>query len=461
MPSLAFGIFSRVLKSAGHEVSVYDYLICRYPINESYPDKSFRKLIGRYHYDVIGISTYTATWITTSRMIDIIREYQPEVPIVVGGPHAIIHIDDIARDTRIDYIVASELSANDDILNVFTKQSDKKNLPEILIFKPSHEWIVPDFTSFFRYKSIYQYPLQTSKGCPHRCAFCASHKIEGREWRGRPQQECIRELQDISAILPNLRNILVVDDAPGTRSNHLKEFLSLYALNKIPYNLMIANMRADMIDYDLLYLAKKCGIRSITIGVEHGDPDIFNSINKGETLQDIIRSAMKIKNAGLSLGITLVVGFPGDTFEKTKASIKLAKMLKPTFIYWNMYHPVPKTKFYDDTIKLGGRIFDYSGYSLNPGRTIMIHDPIVETPGFSRYDRKRAMFIAIAETNNYELTLRELYYLLKQGIKYKMIWIAIVSALKSPYCELRYFLFKIRRGMRNLIYKIYQNRLPE
>ena len=146
------------------------------------------------------------------------------------------------------------------------------------------------------------------------------------------------------------------------RKNHIKEFINSYVYNKINLPLTIINIRADSLDNEIILLLKQAKCPSIGIGVESGHPDVFENIDKGETLEDITRAAELIKKYKISLSLCFVIGLEGDSLDKTKYSINFAKKLKPDHIYWNMVTPFEGTKireWYDKN----GEVFDLVNHS--------------------------------------------------------------------------------------------------
>jgi hypothetical protein len=158
---------------------------------------------------------------------------------------------------------------------------------------------------------------------------------------------------------------------------------------------------------------------SIGLGVESGCPEVFEKIGKGETLEEIRTAAKLIKKHGMPLSLCFVIGLEGDSLEKTKASIDLAKELKPDHIYWNMITPFKGTKireWYDEN----GRVFDVVNHSSYVDGDFVCDEPCAESPEFNVEDRKKAYMMAILETNDNKLRLRHIPRLLPSVRRYKL-----------------------------------------
>ena len=331
-PHLGLAMIAGVLKECGNDVLVVDY--------QYKPDSpSEINIVKKFKPDIIGITLYTATMKEADKIIDNVSSFN--IPIMVGGPHATLYPEDLID--KVDYVVigeaediienlvnSAELQSECKIINSTTP--DPKNLP------------FPDFTTFIGYEDIFIYPLLTSRGCPYNCSFCAVRFVSTREWRPRLPEECIKELVNAKNQLKNMDSVIIYDDNPMFRKKHIKDFLKLYLDNEINLPLTVINTRADSLDNEMITLLKKAKCPSIGIGVESGNPEVFEKIGKGETLEDIIRVSKLIKIHKIPLSLCFVIGLEGDSYEKIQSSIDFAKKIKPDHIYWNMITPFKGTK---------------------------------------------------------------------------------------------------------------------
>lgn len=438
-PHLGFALLASKLKEAGHKVLVIDYAI-----GENYP--SAGKILKQFKPDVVGISLYTAAFKVADRIIEIVKKYNKKMPILVGGPHATLYFQDLKKDKRIDYIFRGE--AENYLVDIVEKAYSRKT--PLVINCPPHDlsdYPLPDFTSFYQYEEIVTYPLQTSRGCPYNCSFCSVRLISSKQWRPRKPEECIEEIKKVKKILPNLKLVRIIDDNPGVSRTRLKSFLRLFTKSKFNLDLEITNLRADHFDKEIIKLMKKAGVSQIVLGVEHGHPEVFAKIDKGETLDDIRKAARLIKEAGIFLRCCFIVGLPYDTFEKFKSSIRFAKEIKADFFHWNAFTPhkgIRARKW----LEKHGRVYNEIGHVSLQGTTdFFVAEPIVETPEFSREDQRKAYALAILETNNYIFRIRSIPKLLEVAIKYDLYFPVAKSLLTQPLVWLKHLIRLARCGL--------------
>lgn len=426
MPHLGMGILAAILTQAGHEAVVFDEVLYG---PESLPALS--DIINQVQPDIIGFSVYTAT---RDRVIQLIRETRASssAPILVGGPHAALFPEELANLGCIDYIVCGE--AENAIVDVVAR-AKRENQTEIVVAEApdvtKHPW--PDYKATLGYEKVPILPIMTSRGCPYHCNFCAVHKVSTRRWRPRDPADCVAEIRAAVAVFPKLHTLNVSDDCPTGKPEHFKEFLRQLADAHLGLLLDVNNMRADRVDAELVALLKAAGAKKLCVGVESGNPEVFAMVNKGETLDDIIRAAELIKRGGLELGACFVIGLPGDTFEKHKDSVRLAKRLKPNNIYWNVAHPFPGTAMHDWFVEHSDQIDEPRSYTSYDFHSLETAEPTVSTPEFTKWERQRAYFLAVVETDQYMLDRSVPWRLLKLGLSYRLLGPAFRSMFRRLF----------------------------
>ncbi len=408
------GTLAGVLKKRGHEVFVVDYPFMR---EEQNRDISF--FVKQFNPDIVGVSIYTPNANGGTEVISRIHEIDPNLPIMVGGPHATLYSDVLQKDKRIDYIFVGEAELT--IIGV-VENAKKRTNPEII----EAEEIVdlddiplPDYKSFYKWESIISYPIMTSRGCPFKCSFCASFGLSNRRWRFRKVEDCIRELEIAKETISPDLTVMVMDDCPTVGKKRFNEFLYLFS-KKIRLRIHIANTRADQINEEFLTLLKKCKCDDIAIGVEHAHPEVFKLVGKGETLEQIEKACRLIKKYRLRLGLTFIIGLPGDNFERTKASIRFCKKVKGDFYSINLIIPFRNTaarKWFEEN---GAKLYDEIGQEAQNLRGFECVEPIVETSDFTREERKKAYYMFLFGIIHDRLKLRKLKRIFEIARKYNL-----------------------------------------
>ncbi|MDP1729036.1 MAG: radical SAM protein, partial [archaeon] len=314
LPHNGLALLAAILKKRGHEVLVVDYLFLR---SET---KNISSFMDSFKPDVIGLTMYAPVFHEANNLIDKIRAIDGKIPIMVGGAFPTLYSNVIDNDLRIDYIFLGEAELT--IIGI-VESAKRQKIPKIVNIKEivNLDFLPhPDYTSFYKYKTITSYPMMTSRGCPYRCSFCSSVDLSHRRWRMKSPEACIEEIQLAKKSISSNMVIHIYDDNPNVDKKRFNKFLELFH-EKIGGGLNVTHTRADSIDNKFLILLKKCGVRSIMVGVEHGNKEVYDLVNKGETLEQIENACRLIKKHGIGLGLSFVVGLPLDNLERTKESI--------------------------------------------------------------------------------------------------------------------------------------------
>ncbi len=397
LPHVGLALLASILRNEGYDVLVVDYMIAP-------GAPSLTHFLGSFSPDVVGISTYTAILSKAFKLIGLINDYNPKIPIIVGGPHATLYAEDFLRDGRVSYIVRGEAEEK---IGEIISSAVKEKAPKIIDCQPIDvkNLLFPDFTCFYSFENIRDYPLSTSRGCPYRCSFCAVSSLTPG-YRSREIDVCCLEITKARTLLPDLKSVSVTDDNSGVGRGRFRDFLLRY-IERIDLPLGFAYIRGDSIDGEVLTLLKRAKTKSVCIAIEHAHPEVYKHINKGEELKDIIKAARLVREYGLILELCFIIGLPYDTFERTKCNIELAKRLKAATIFWNMLVPYKGTAARDWFLKNGRLLGETDKTSYVDYSCFYDDEPAAETKDMTAEERKKAYFYAMLETNNYVLRVQD------------------------------------------------------
>ncbi|HUS57823.1 MAG TPA: radical SAM protein, partial [Planctomycetota bacterium] len=422
---LGSAMMTASLKQAGHEVKVYDYAYLRGD-ERSWP--ALRTELEAFRPQLVGVSVYTSS---VSAALNIARQAREllHVPVVAGGPHTTLNPDRMIAQDCIDTVVVGD----GEIVLPQIAADPAKYAKQIVVGGQVDVKALPmaDFSSFYRHDRIRSYPLMTSRGCPFHCSFCTVHTVTSRKWRPREMDSVFAELDAAVAQFPKLLTIEVHDDCPTTDVKRFKQFLRGIIDRRLNAALSVANIRADTVDEELVDLLIQAGSRSICIAAEHGNPQVFEFIGKSEKLEDIERAARIIKRKGAKLRLCFVIGLPKDNLTLIRDSIRLARRLKPSLIYWNMAHPFRHTRIREWYEANGGTIRNDDDHSSYVEPSLTCDEPIVSTPDFTAEQRKRAKFLCVVETDQYRLRDDGLRKLFSIAWNYGYTWAAVRSVARK------------------------------
>ena len=173
-------------------------------------------------------------------------------------------------------------------------------------------------------------------GCPHQCVFCNQVAITGKE-NDRIDGEYVKKtIEEYLKTLPTEGTVIEVSFFGGTFTAipelHQKELLEVAKAykdnNKIQY--IRLSTRPDYIDERILDYLKYYTVDIIELGVQSMDKDVLLKSGRGHSPEDVVKATNLIKAYGFTLGIQIMVGLPGDTFDKDIYTTNAIINLKPS-----------------------------------------------------------------------------------------------------------------------------------
>lgn len=340
-----------------HDVHVVDF------VNRSKGDFEER-LEPVKNADFVGISIKSFTLLESIIVAKKVREMNANATIVAGGPHIIVDGFNFMKENAVfDLAVAGEAEL---LFRELLSGKDAKQLPG-MIYRENRElkqnpikgWLTDldslafpvydDFDSVNvdgKIQKIDNWPLVTSRGCPYTCTYCNVPTVIGRKFRTRSGKNLLEELHYAREKYKS-REFKVLDDNFTLLMDRAKDICKLFIDEKLDMKWTCPNgIRADRLDEELCKLMKEAGCYSMSIGVESGDPDVFDKIKKGEKLADVEKGIRLAQAAGIQVHGFFIIGLVGSTYEADMRSVEFAKRMGIS-ASWGILVPYPGTEVWE------------------------------------------------------------------------------------------------------------------
>jgi len=154
--------------------------------------------------------------------------------------------------------------------------------------------------------------LQVTVGCSYnRCAFCGAY--QGKRFRIKKFEEIKEDIDEMSPY-PIQRVFLADGDALVIPQRKLIQILSylqekLKGLERVG---IYANAK-DILrkEAEELKALKELGVGIIYLGLESGDPEVLKRIKKNATVDQLICAGKRVKESGILLSVTVILGLGG------------------------------------------------------------------------------------------------------------------------------------------------------
>ena len=194
--------------------------------------------------------------------------------------------------------------------------------------------------------------LQVSLGCSHnKCTFCPTYK--GRRFRIKELAQIKEEIDEMAGYGPFRRVFLADGDAliiPQPKLLAIFDCLN----DKIPglrrvgiYGNAKSILRKSVEELKELR-DRKLGI--VYLGVETGDPALLEKIRKGATYDQLVEAGRRVKEAGIHLSVTVLLGLAGagDGQKHALATANILSAIDPDFASALTLMVVPGTPLHED-----------------------------------------------------------------------------------------------------------------
>ena len=233
-------------------------------------------------------------------------------------------------------------------------------------------------------------PVVTSRGCPFRCIFCSVRLSMGPKFRPRTPENTVDELE--YWLKRGWNTFEFQDDNFSCHIERARKICDLILTRGLKIKWRLDSVRADRVTSDLLRRMKEAGCVLIGFGIESGNEEVLKMIHKGTSLQRIRQAVEMADEVGIEKKIGyFIVGHPGETYDKSMDSMRLAQSL-----------PLDEVNFYNLVPYPGTVLFQWvkeNGHFLYPEELYLNQisywqdSPIFETKEFPARERKRAFKI--------------------------------------------------------------------
>ena len=136
------------------------------------------------------------------------------------------------------------------------------------------------------------------------------------------------------------------------------------------------NSRVDILDEDILRKMRQAGCKAVCMGIESGSEKIIDGANKKISVEKSAKAIQMVKDAGIKVYCSFIMGLPGENRNTIKETIKFIRRTLPTGGEINVAAPYPGTKLYDIALEKGWITKQIDFRNMNQIRSIMRTDEL-------------------------------------------------------------------------------------
>ncbi|MBD3334921.1 MAG: radical SAM protein, partial [Candidatus Eisenbacteria bacterium] len=332
---------------------------------------ALKTAIARERPDVAGITTMTFTLIDVIKTAHIIKEIDPGIKVVLGGPHVHLYPKETLSIPAVDYLVLGE--GEIPFQELLDNIDDPQRLSEItgLVFRSNGNMVntgvrglrdnldeIPfparHLTPYERYSSLMakRNPVTTmftSRGCPYQCIFCDRPHL-GKHFRARSAQNVVDEMEQ--CVEMGIREFLIYDDTFTIQRKRVEEICEEILRRRLDIGWDV-RARVNTVDEELARLMRRAGCERIHYGVEAGSDRMLKVLKKGITVRQAQEAFRITKRAGIATLAYFIIGSPSETAGDIEATMRLALDLDPDYCHITIMTPFPGTALYFQGLQQG------------------------------------------------------------------------------------------------------------
>jgi anaerobic magnesium-protoporphyrin IX monomethyl ester cyclase len=364
---LGIGYLAAVLEEEGYAVDVIDCQV------QQHTAKDLESELARLQPDVIGVTSTTLTYKSAIEIVQTAKKACPNSLTIIGGPHVTVldeqtlneqpEVDIIVRGEGertllelADRVSKSSLKDLDGVAGItFRKNGQIVQTPDRPFIQNIDELPYPAFKHFdvskYRIFGKTYLPVITSRGCPFQCTFCLASKMCGRGFRARSPKNVVDELEFLRDTY-GADAFSFYDDTFTFDLKRARDICKEMKNRKVDLQ-WDCRTRVDRINKEDLAVLRDANCQLIHFGVESGSQKMLNLMKKGTTVEQNARAIKWAKEAGISVAISVVVGYPGETPELLQETLDFMYRTRPDYVYMCVAIPYPGTEMYDYLNELG------------------------------------------------------------------------------------------------------------
>ncbi|MDO4540858.1 MAG: radical SAM protein [Syntrophomonadaceae bacterium] len=196
------------------------------------------------------------------------------------------------------------------------------------------------------------YILQCTVGCSHnRCTFCAMYK--DKKYYVKTMEDIRTDIKMAKEYYGDLDKVFLADgDALAIDTNDLLEILELlYQSFPSLHHVGIYASPDTILDKELSELSalRAGGLTIAYLGVETGLPELLKDIRKGVDYDEMVEAGRKIRQAGILLSVTVLLGLAGrcaKAVDHARMTAQILNDMNPDYIGALTLMLVPRTELY-------------------------------------------------------------------------------------------------------------------
>ncbi|MHC4182983.1 MAG: B12-binding domain-containing radical SAM protein [Planctomycetota bacterium] len=353
---------SYIKKNSSHIVKVIDMAILNLTLSD------LHGVILSFKPNIIGITCMINNWYAIVQILRYIKSNFPHIKTVVGGYNTSEYPEETILQDCIDFMILGTgqeplkklldyMEAGNkrftEIKGLFLRDDQKRNYSEEKQRIDPDLFPFPDRTCvpYKKYRSAIsqRFPstvMISSDGCPFRCRFCNTSNMKNIIIRD--PIKVVDEMEE--CVLIGIKEIMFQDELFTVKKDRVYKICQEIIDRKLD---IVWNFksRINLIEEDVLPYLKRAGCSNIHFGVENGNDEILEQMNKGITTDQVRKVFKLLQKYNIDGSASFMIAYPGETLEQIHNTIDFAIEINPSFVQFAITCDYPGTQIYLDNLR--------------------------------------------------------------------------------------------------------------
>ncbi len=338
-PPMNLALLATIAKNAGHDAFIIDGAIDNLSVDELVDETLAQKP------DIVGLTTYTPFFHVQVELAKALKAKAPDLPIIIGGSHATI-VKDQSLLPCFDYVYAGEAEQHfaglldrlenggdlSEVDGLIWRDGDQVRVNKTATYTGNFDDLpVPD-RSLIKYDKYFLGTLQgrlhfslvqTTRGCPWKCIFCASKELNTTRILRRSPESVVEEVK-VAINDYGIEHIYFVDDVLTFKKEHILKVCDLIEKEGLKFT-WESSTRANLVDEPLIKRMAECGLIRLSLGLESVDPEIRDIMNKKVPLRYYTEANRIMNKYGVEVLNSVMIGLPGESVHTVRSLLKFLR----------------------------------------------------------------------------------------------------------------------------------------
>ncbi|NOZ58219.1 MAG: radical SAM protein [Euryarchaeota archaeon] len=307
--------------------------------------------LREFNPEFVGITATTPSFGRAREIIALVRRVLPEARVIVGGTHATFRPEE-ALSAGVDVVVRGE---GEETLRELLEGRELGRIRGISYLEEGEAVHNPDRSLIqnldalpfpaWRYFPLHAYrvmSLISARGCVYHCAYCSAAQFWRRRVRFRSPRNVVEEVERLYSM--GFRRLRFMDSTFTLDRRRALEMCALIEELGYPDLSWSCETRADHLDEELLGALKSAGCTLICLGVDSGAQEVLDRCRRGISVEQVREAILTAKRMGIKVRAYVTFGFPGESAESVRATVRLLEETKPEQILLSLATAYPGTE---------------------------------------------------------------------------------------------------------------------